>query len=129
MHGHFSTKTLSGRHPPPPPPHTCICTGPHLFFFLTQDIYETILGKCALKARIKFVLIYLKKLSVTCLPFIWRIIRRYTRSGFDDICSTNELSRETEKISRGRVRYLELTEFQLIPRDQLQKKAVFKLLT
>ena len=26
------------------------------------------------------------------------------------------------------MRYLELTEFQLIPRDRLQKKAVFKLL-
>ena len=41
----------------------------------------------------------------------------------------NELSRKTKKIiTRGRVRYLELTEFQLIPRDLLQKKAVFKLL-
>ena len=37
--------------------------------------------------------------------------------------------REKQKlITCGRVCYLELTEFQLILRDRLQKKAVFKLL-
>ena len=38
----------------------------------------------------------------------------------------DELSRKTEKlITSGRVHYLELTEFPLIPQDRLQKKAVF----
>ena len=30
-------------------------------------------------------------------------------------------------MTSGHVRYLDLTEFQLIPRDQPQKKTVFKL--
>ena len=68
-----------------------------------------------------------------CLHFIlWRIIRRCSRSGFDDIKSSyfeNKLLRKTEKvITRTHVRYLKLTEFLLIPRDRLQKTAVFKLL-
>ena len=44
-----------------------------------------------------------KSLALYCLPFIWRIIRRYTRSGFDDIDSNLKCSYFENEVSRKKI--------------------------
>ena len=75
--------------------------------------------------------------EATWLPALYRIcsapisggVQRFQRHSILK-CSyfENELSRKTKKvITRGRMRYFEVTEIQLIPHDRLQKKAVLKM--
>ena len=85
-------------------------------------------GKTSLNAQTIFFPDLLIKVQCYRLPFIWCIIRRYSRSGFDDIAtssartSTMKFQEKKKLITCRRMRYIELMEFPSIPEMDCKRK-------